>query len=162
MVNIEQKLDREIAALVRTTARTPAASSTKKKTTYREFLADPMMMISVIHAGLPYSIFDLIRASAPLSDAEWAAILGISTKSLLRHKQSGKEFKPLQSEKIMAIAEVVAAGKEAFGDVEKFKLWLGTPNFALGRLRPLELLRDSYGKDLVLGELTRIEYGILA
>ena len=45
--------------------------------------------------------------------------------------------------------------------LEKFKLWLDTPNFALGNNQPKELLRDSYGKELVMGEQTRINYGIL-
>ncbi|MFV8326047.1 antitoxin Xre/MbcA/ParS toxin-binding domain-containing protein [Flavobacterium sp. ZS1P14] len=45
--------------------------------------------------------------------------------------------------------------------MEKFKLWLNTPNFSLGKLKPKDLLTDSYGKELVIGELTRINYGIL-
>ncbi len=59
------------------------------------------------------------------------------------------------------MAEVTNVGKEVFGDMEKFKLWLDTPNFSLGNLKPMELLKDSYGKELVIGELTRINYGIL-
>jgi uncharacterized protein (DUF2384 family) len=45
--------------------------------------------------------------------------------------------------------------------MEKFRLWLSTPNYALGNLPPRELLHDSYGKELVVDELTRINYGIL-
>ncbi|MGB7209497.1 MAG: MbcA/ParS/Xre antitoxin family protein [Pyrinomonadaceae bacterium] len=59
------------------------------------------------------------------------------------------------------MAEVTNVGMEALGDMEKFKLWLDTPNFALGNLKPMELLKDSHGKELVIGELTRIKYGIL-
>ncbi|MCC6451300.1 MAG: DUF2384 domain-containing protein, partial [Acidobacteria bacterium] len=33
--------------------------------------------------------------------------------------------------------------------------------FALGNVKPVELLRDSYGKELVMGELNRIAHGIL-
>lgn len=50
---------------------------------------------------------------------------------------------------------------EVFEDMDQFKLWLDTPNFSLGSLKPIELLKDSYGKELVIGELTRINYGIL-
>lgn len=59
------------------------------------------------------------------------------------------------------MAEVTNAGKEVFGDIDKFKLWLDTPNFSLGNLKPMDLLKDSYGKELVISELTRINYGIL-
>ncbi len=58
-------------------------------------------------------------------------------------------------------AEVTSLGVEVFGDLEKFMLWLDTPNLSLGNLKPMELLKDSYGKELVIGELTRINYGIL-
>jgi uncharacterized protein (DUF2384 family) len=57
---------------------------------------------------------------------------------------------------------VTHLGVEVFGEVEKFKLWLDTPNFSLGKMKPVELLNDSYGKELVMTELTHINHGILA
>jgi uncharacterized protein (DUF2384 family) len=60
------------------------------------------------------------------------------------------------------MAEVTQAGLEVFDNLNTLKLWLNTPNFALGSLLPIELLKDSYGKDLVLAELIRINHGILA
>ncbi len=68
----------------------------------------------------------------------------------------------MHSEKIIEMAEVTQLGLEVFGSMEKLKLWLETPNFALGSLKPLELLKDSYGKEMVTEELTRINYGILS
>jgi putative toxin-antitoxin system antitoxin component (TIGR02293 family) len=59
------------------------------------------------------------------------------------------------------MAEVTKVGLEVFGDMEKLKLWFNTPTYALGSLKPIELLKDSYGKELVIGELTRINHGIL-
>jgi uncharacterized protein (DUF2384 family) len=38
---------------------------------------------------------------------------------------------------------------------------LETPSYALGGMKPMDMLRDSYGKELVMGELTRINHGIL-
>lgn len=135
--------------------------SVKNNLTYSEFLSDRMLMITVIRHGVPYSLFDLIRNVTPFSEGDWAGFLNISTKSLLRYKQASKQFKPLQSEKIIEMAEVTNVGMDVFGDMKKFKLWLETPNFSLGNLKPMELLKDSYGKELVIGELTRINYGIL-
>lgn len=133
----------------------------KGKLTYSEFLSDKMLIVSVIRSGVPYSLFALIKNVTPFSEVDWAGFLNISTKSLLRYKQASKHFKPLQSEKIIEMAEVTNIGREVFGDMEKFKLWLDTPNFSLGNLKPIELLKDSYGKEMVVGELTRINFGIL-
>ena len=51
-------------------------------------------------------------------------------------------------------------GKKVFDTKEQFYLWLTTPSYALGNLKPSELLKDSYGKELVMGELNRIDKGI--
>jgi putative toxin-antitoxin system antitoxin component (TIGR02293 family) len=121
-----------------------------------------MLMIQVIREGVPYSLFELIQNQTPFTEETWAKMLDISTKSLQRYKQSNKSFKSIQSEKIIEIAEVTHLGVEVFGEVEKFKLWLDTPNFSLGKMKPVELLNDSYGKELVMTELTHINHGILA
>ena len=159
-MNNEQKLDKEIAQLL-TSPATKGAGAVKYKVTYNEFLTDKMAMIRVIRSGVPYSLFSLIKTVTPFSEGDWAEILDISSKSLHRYKQDAKLFKPLQSEKIIEMAEVTSVGTEVFGSLEKFKLWLNTPNFSLGDLKPIELLKDSYGKELVIAELTHINHGIL-
>src|SRR5205823_1299250 len=121
-----------------------------------------MLIIQVIREGVPYSFFNLIQIYSPFSENDWANFLNLSTKTLQRYKQTSKQFKPIQSEKIMEMAEVTNVGLDVFGEPEKFKLWLDTPNFSLGKHKPIELLKDSYGKEMVIGELTRINHGILA
>lgn len=158
---LRQKLDKEIASLVKR-SKIDKRFYTDKVITYESFLSNRLLMILVIRNGVPYSFFDLIQRLTPLSEVDWANVLDISTKSLQRYKQSAKYFKPIQSEKIIEMAEVTHVGVDVFGDLEKFKLWLDTPSFALGSLKPMELLADSYGKELVISELTRINHGILA
>ena len=160
-MNITQKLNREISMLFKSSSENKALGSVKDNLTYSEFLSDKMLIITVIRRGVPYSLFNLIKDVTPFSEGDWANFLDLSTKSLHRYKQASKQFKPLQSEKIIEMAEVTNVGIEVFGDMEKFKLWLDTPNFALGSLKPMELLKDSYGKEMVIGELTRINHGIL-
>ena len=160
-MNIEQKLNREIAMLFKPSSGNKRFGSVKNNLSYSEFLSDKMLIITAIRTGVPYSLFSLIKDITPFSEGDWANFLDISTKSLHRYKQTSKQFKPLQSEKILEMAEVTNVGKEVFGDMEKFKLWLDTPNFSLGNLKPMELLKDSYGKELVISELTRINHGIL-
>ncbi len=154
-MNIEQKLDKEISTLFK------PKFENERKLTYSEFLSNKMLIISVIKSGVPYSLFNLIKDVTPFSENDWAKFLSVSTKTLHRCKKDSKQFKPLQSEKIIEMAEVTNIGRETFGEVEKFKLWLDTPNYSLGNLKPMELLGDSYGKELVIGELTRINHGIL-
>ncbi len=160
-MNIEQKLDKEIASLFKHSLNANKYVSVKNDLTYSDFLANKMLIIVAIRDGIPYSLFDVIQDYTPFSENDWANFLDLSTKSLQRYKQSSKQFKPNQSEKIIEMSEVTSVGLDVFGNMDKFKLWLDTPNFALGQLKPMDLLKDSYGKDLVISELTRINYGIL-
>lgn len=160
--SIEQKLDKEIASIIRHSGIHERFYAARKDISYSDFMGDKLLMIQLIKEGVPYSLFNLIQHYTPFSEADWATLLHISAKSLQRYKQADKKFGNLQSEKIIEMAEVTSAGLGVFGNMEKFRLWLHTPNYALGDLKPMELLGDSYGKDLVIGELTRINYGIFA
>lgn len=160
--NITNKLNKEIANIVKHSTLDKKFLSGTKGITYLDFFSNKMLMIFVIREGVPYSFFNLIQDLTPFTDENWADFLDISTKSLHRYKQTSKSFKSIHSEKIIEMAEVTNVGMDVFGDMEKFKLWLETPNFSLGNLKPIELLKDSYGKELVISELTRINYGILS
>jgi putative toxin-antitoxin system antitoxin component (TIGR02293 family) len=134
----------------------------EKEITYREFLSNRMLIVHSIRKGIPYRLFRLIQEKTPFSEEEWAEFLSISTKTLQRYRASKDHiFKPAHSEKILELAEVTSLGNSVFGP-EKFYLWLQTPNFGLGNLKPKELLKDSYGKELVVEELHHIDHGIFA
>lgn len=139
------------------------AHGIRKNLSYREFLSDRMLLVQAIRAGIPYRLFMLIKDESPFSEEEWADFLSISLKSLQRYKAvRDYMFKPNHSEKIFEIAEVTELGKVVFDNNEKFMLWLSTPNFALGNHKPVDLIRDSYGKEMVIGELHRIDQAIFA
>ena len=155
-----KKLSSEIVSFLK---KTDAAEyvSVPNNLDFQEFLNNKMLLVFAIRKGLPYSIFSLIQDNTPFNLNEWSEFLNISNKSLQRYKAKNSIFKPLYTEKIFELAEVVNKGVDVFGDVEKLKQWLETENYALGNLKPIELLKDSYGKELVLSELTRIDHGIL-
>ncbi len=130
------------------------------KVNFEDFLDDKTRIIQLIRSGVSYSLFEKIQNYTPFTENEWADFLDLSTKSLQRYKQSDKAFRPIHSEKIIEIAEVSKAGLEVFNDMDLFKLWLDTPNYALGNIKPFELIKDSYGKEMVINELVHINYGI--
>jgi putative toxin-antitoxin system antitoxin component (TIGR02293 family) len=154
---IEGKLDEELVAFLKS-----SNIEVPKQITYESFLDNKMLIIVAIRAGITYSLFNVIQNHTPFSESDWASFLDISTKSLQRYRTSSEHhFKPIHSEKIIEMAEVTKVGLDVFGNIEKLKLWLNTPNYALGSLKPIELLKDSYGKEMVISELTRMNHGIL-
>jgi putative toxin-antitoxin system antitoxin component (TIGR02293 family) len=157
-----EQLDKALQIFIENTDFQDLYSSQMTKISFTSLLSNKLLLVMVIRKGIPYSIFTLIQHITPFSLNDWANYLDISSKSLTRYQQQDKPFKPSLTEKIIELAEVTNLGIEVFGNNEKFRVWLETPNYALGNLKPFDLLRDSYGKEMIIGELTRIEHGILA
>jgi putative toxin-antitoxin system antitoxin component (TIGR02293 family) len=129
---------------------------------FTALLTDKFKMVKVIQEGLSYAFFDRLKALFTLSTQDWSDYLDLSPKSLQRYQKEQRRFKAIHSEKILELAEVMVTGMEVFGDGEKLRLWMETPSLALGHQRPLDLIRNSYGKELVMRELMALEHGIFA
>ncbi len=130
---------------------------------YDTFLESPMRVVHAINIGIPYRIFKLIKEESPFDDDDWANFLNISKRSLDRFKAAGDHiFKPAHAEKIFELAEVTQLGAQVFESRKQFYDWLNTPSFALGDFKPIDLLSNSFGKNLVLDELHHIDQGIFA
>lgn len=129
----------------------------------KQFFKNKMLVVKTIRKGLPFAIFSLIKKITPFNDEDWANYLNLSTKTLQRYKnEQDFLFKPIHTEKILELTEVTNMGVSVFDNLANFHDWLNTSSLALGNNKPLELLQDSYGKELVLAELNRIEHGIFA
>lgn len=156
-------IDREIRAYVKKIAKHSLLKTDKNSLTYSDFFENKMLIIHAIREGFPYKLFNKIKELTPFTEDDWAEYLNVSKKTLHRHSTNDNYlFKPIHTEKIIELAEVTNLGKEVFDTIEQFYIWLNTPSFAMGNLKPAELLKDSYGKELVMNELNKIEYGILA
>ena len=159
--NLNMQISRELQEYFKNTEFENLVSPGQSDLTLSGFLNNKLLIVFTIRTGIPYSLFALIKDYTPFTFNDWAEYLNISGKSLTRYRQSDKFFKPIHTEKIIELAEVTNLGLGVFGSENKFKMWLETPNFALGNQKPFELLKDSYGKEMVMGELTRIDQGIL-
>jgi putative toxin-antitoxin system antitoxin component (TIGR02293 family) len=94
-----------------------------------------------------------------LSQLTVAELIGIIPISIDTYKRK-KEFNPAVTEKVLEIEEVYRKGLEVFG--ESFYQWMNTENIALGGVAPKTLLNNSFGIRLLLDEIGRLEYGVLA
>ena len=135
----------------------PAASSIE------QFFHDKLLVSKVIQRGLSYSFFEKIQNILSFKESDWADYLNISQKTLQRHKKAKDyTFKSLHSEKILEMIELVNRGEEVFGSSEKFNHWMRSPSIALAGNKPFDLIKDSYGRALILEELNRIDHGIFS
>jgi putative toxin-antitoxin system antitoxin component (TIGR02293 family) len=119
-------------------------------------------LFEMANKGIDYPTFEKLVNNVPFSEKEITSYMHISEKTLKRRKDSKASFSSTESEKILQIQQIVAKGLEVFEDMGKVKKWLERENYALGGKKPKELLYNSFGVQLLIDELGRIEHGIFA
>lgn len=117
-------------------------------------------IIGIIQKGLDFKEFNNLFKEYKLPDTTWSKILGISPKTFERYKKENTKFNPLQSDFIIQISRTFNYGKEIFGEADKFTRWLSNQNQALGGIRPIELLNNPLGNNMVYSLLGRIDFGV--
>ncbi len=145
-----------------------AATYTQKEDDFSSMQSEPYVpyirSIKVLPSlkDFTYSEFKKVADKAPFSQAEWAAMLHVSERTLQRYAKANGSFAPINAERAIQIDNVIKKGKEVFGTAEIFYNWLkGKPNMLEGQLS-LESLSTAHGINMVLIQLGRIEHGILA
>jgi putative toxin-antitoxin system antitoxin component (TIGR02293 family) len=119
-------------------------------------------IMEIIRKGIHFTRFLDFAEKSPFSLGEWSKFLHLSERSMQRYKKENKSFEPLQSEKILEIAFLYNKGVQIFGSKLHFDKWLDAENIALGRIKPKDLLDNSFGIQLLKDELIRIEHGVFA
>ena len=121
-----------------------------------------LSLIEQVRKGIDFNTILLYARKSSLSLIEWADFLHISERTMQRYLKDKKSLAPVQSEKFIEIVLLYKKGAEVFGNEPKFDLWLNTENLALGNIKPKSLFDSTFGINLLIDELTRIEHGVLA
>ena len=116
--------------------------------------------IDATRRGLPVSAVDALVTTGRLSPAEIDRI--VLPRKTLSHRRALGVLTPDQSDRLIRVAQVIAAAEETFGSMDKAHRWLRRPTTALGGNAPLELLDTSEGSRQVERLLTRIDHGLAA
>jgi len=125
-------------------------------------LLDTVELLKLSRKGITIGLFEEIEKSSSYTLKEWSKFLHLTERTIQRYKKEKRKFEPLQSERIIEITKLNFKGKEVFGSKVNFEEWMNSKIIALGNVRPIELLDSSFGIDLIMDELGRIEHGILA
>lgn len=123
---------------------------------------DIFKLINATREGVDYKTFNDFSITYPLNSIVWSKILNMSERTIQRYKREKKRFDSIHTEKLLLIMLLFKKGSEVFGDTTNFLTWTNSENIALGGGKPIDLLDNSFGINLVKDELLRIEHGVLA
>lgn len=88
-----------------------------------------------------------------------AQFLDVNPSTVSRWRSNDSDIGSLRSKNIFEVDRIVSKGVRLFGSEKKFKEWLVTVNYALGDTRPVDLLKDPFGVDMVDGALEALSWG---
>ena len=109
-----------------------------------------------------YNEFKKIAGKSPFTQAEWAAILHVSERTLQRYAKNNGSFAPINAERALQIDKVLKEGKITFGKIENFYNWIKREPYMLEGNLSLTSLTTYEGIQKVLTQLGRIQHGIFA
>ena len=112
--------------------------------------------------GIPYaSLIHLIANAKALTEGDVVTVLGISTRTLRRQRDTPKKSMPADlASKTWLFAETLAKATEVFGGQGEAERWMSRPAMGLDGQRPIDLLQTLQGAELVNEFLSRLEYGV--
>ena len=109
-----------------------------------------------------YSELKKIADKVPFTQAEWAAILHVSERTLQRYAKNNGVFAPINAERALQIAAVIKEGIITFGNATLFYSWIKRKPYMLEGNLSFESLTSIDGIQKVLTQLGRIQHGIFA
>ena len=128
---------------------------------YHAHYKSPSAKMVVIRRGIgSVAIKDFIRLTG-VKQVDLAHILSLTEPTLRKYINEGKALSQGVTEHIIQLFELFDKGMDTFGTLEEFKNWLPHHNIGINA-RPIELLDTITGINIVMTELHRIDYGILA
>lgn len=131
-------------------------------TKFNTKLLDTFELVKLSRKGIAISLFEDIVRSNSYTIKEWSKFLHLTERTIQRYKKENRKFESLQTERIIEIAKLQLKGIEVFGSKSYFEEWMNSKVIALGNIRPIELLDSSFGIEMLMDELGRIEHGVLA
>lgn len=128
---------------------------------YEPLFKSPVAKLIAIKKGLESkAITDLIEITGATQTGA-AHILDLTEPTLRKHIKAGKELNTGLSEHILQLFELFDKGMDTFGALSEFKNWLQQHNIGINA-KPIDLLDTITGINIIMNELLRIDYGVLA
>lgn len=118
-------------------------------------------IIEQIRQGIAWKKVDRFQKAYGLKDESMAAMLGISNRTLTRHRGEEDPLDPVASDRFYRAEKIFELATSIFEAKELAMRWLQRPQPGLAGMIPLDTLDTEPGSRAVQKLLTQIEHGVL-
>jgi putative toxin-antitoxin system antitoxin component (TIGR02293 family) len=122
--------------------------------------ATPGEWAARIQSGLPAASAFAFKRTLDLSNAELAAVLGVSPRTLARLDPARSRLDLVSGDRLVRYARLFSIATDVLEQEEAAVHWLKSPQRSLGGAIPLELASTDVGSRAVEALLGRMEHGV--
>lgn len=116
-------------------------------------------LINLSREGIKKDAIKSLNNYLDITMEQMAKLLGTTYRNLYR-KDGNEVLDNIKTEKAIELATFARRGVQVIGSEDGFKKWLKTPIKALSNKAPLDFLDTTFGIQLVLKVLGRMEHGV--
>lgn len=116
-------------------------------------------LIKLARKGLKKETLVSLASYLDVTMDQLSVLLHTSYRNLLR-KDATDVLDSYKTEKVLELAAFASRGIEVIGSKKGFQHWVHSPILALGNRKPLEFLDTTFGIQMVIKILGRLEQGV--
>ena len=121
-----------------------------------------LTIVTHLKKGLPYDVVKQFQKTSQLPMESINRVARISPRTLARRKATGR-LTSEESERLFRLSQIFEKAVVLFdGDATAARVWLESPNRALGQQSPLVLAESEIGAGEVEDLIGRLEHGVFA
>ncbi|MGB3004904.1 MAG: antitoxin Xre/MbcA/ParS toxin-binding domain-containing protein [Chitinophagaceae bacterium] len=122
-------------------------------------IAGDFDLIALTREGVKKSTLKSLAEYLGISMEKMSSLLHSSHRNIQR-KDDDELLDSLKTEKVLELASFVQRGIQVIGNKQAFKEWLHSSLIALGNQTPIDYLDTSFGIQMVIKILGRLEHGV--
>lgn len=154
MANYKQKENTKINRVEEPVATYGVAGSVFNKFA----IHDDYKLLKKAREGLKTEVFYSLADAIKMPEKTLASVINLSQRTISNYRDQEKELDPMYSEHLLKLINLYSFGKEIFGSLEEFSLWMNRP-FWNSEDKPMDFISTSGGVDLIYHEIEKLAQG---
>jgi len=121
-------------------------------------IKDDYSLIKKARKGITTDVFYLLAEAIRMPEKTLASIINLSPRTISNYREQEKHLDANYSEHLLKLINLYQFGREIFGSIEEFDLWLHRP-FWNSEDKPIDFITTPGGVDLVYAEIEKLALG---
>jgi len=121
-------------------------------------IKDDYKLLKKAREGLKTDVFYSLADAIKMPEKALASVINLSPRTISNYRDQEKGLDPIYSEHLLKLINLYSFGKEIFGNLDEFTLWMNRP-FWNSNDKPIDFISTSGGVDLIYAEIEKLAQG---